>query len=230
MPPKKKTLEEVAELFFSRGYSLMSNVYLNSLTPVEVKCPKGHVSKMLTGNFRNGANCKFCAGCVKKDIDKLKEHFEKEGYILTSTIYKNNHTPLSFICPKGHKGNITWNNFKTGSRCNQCGYDSCRGENNYNYNPNLTNEDRERRDYIPANKKWSKDVLKSFNFTCYSCGDSKGGNLNAHHLWSYSDNPELRLDLDNGICLCNKCHTEFHNQYGYGENNPNQMEEYLGQF
>ena len=40
----------------------------------------------------------------------IKEQFEKEGYTLLTTEYINNKQKLDYICPKGHKNTIRWNN------------------------------------------------------------------------------------------------------------------------
>ncbi len=226
-----QALEEARALFAAEGYTLLSTEY-KAKKPLDFICPNGHKHSIPLIGFKQGARCALCVGNARKKLSEVKQAFEDRGFNLLSDSYKNVNTKLEAICPQGHKVKVSFLSFNKNTKygCAKCQAAANSGLNSANYNINLTAEDRAKRDYNPANKKWSKDVLEAFNFTCYSCGDDRGGNLHAHHLWSYADNPELRLDLDNGVCLCNKCHTEFHNHYGYGENNPNQIEEYLGQF
>jgi 5-methylcytosine-specific restriction endonuclease McrA len=72
--------------------------------------------------------------------------------------------------------------------------------------------------------EWRNAVFARDGFTCQKCGDSHGGNLNAHHSDLLSDmvarysitNLEEALAcsmlwrLDNGITLCETCHDEHH--------------------
>lgn len=105
--------------------------------------------------------------------------------------------------------------------------DKIRGDKNYNYNPNITDEDRILgRSYFGYNQ-WRKDVYRRDNYTCQICGDSTGGNLNAHHIESYNNNPELRTILENGITLCEDCHKDFHHQYGKGNNTQSQFNRFI---
>lgn len=46
---------------------------------------------------------------------------------------------------------------------------------------------------------------------------SVGGNLNAHHIERWSEAPDLRFDVDNGVSLCVTCHAQRHDEAG--ENN-----------
>lgn len=53
-------------------------------------------------------------------------------------------------------------------------------------------------------REWRTAVFKRDKFTCRQCG--QGGYIEAHHIKSFSEHPDLRTDIDNGITLCKKCH------------------------
>jgi hypothetical protein len=50
----------------------------------------------------------------------VKEQFEKEGWILLTTEYKNCEQKLDCICSRGHKHSISYHNWKNGWRCPYC--------------------------------------------------------------------------------------------------------------
>lgn len=57
-------------------------------------------------------------------------------------------------------------------------------------------------------RSWRKKVLERDNFKCKICGNTE--NLVAHHIIEAQDCPELRLEIDNGIALCQCCHIKIH--------------------
>jgi 5-methylcytosine-specific restriction endonuclease McrA len=59
-------------------------------------------------------------------------------------------------------------------------------------------------------KRWRYDVMRRDGFTCQQCGDAKGRNLHAPHIKPFATHPELRLDTNNGITLCEPCHKTVH--------------------
>lgn len=67
-------------------------------------------------------------------------------------------------------------------------------------------------------RKWRTLVYQRDGYTCQCCGahSHKGRtvDLNAHHIFNWSDYPELRYDIDNGITLCEDCHNLFHKLFG----------------
>lgn len=92
------------------------------------------------------------------------------------------------------------------------------GKENPNYNTNKTDEEREKERLVEGYGIWRKNVFERDNYTCQHCGDNRGGNLKAHHLDSWDWCREKRLEVDNGITLCDLCHKQFHDEYGYGKN------------
>ena len=73
---------------------------------------------------------------------------------------------------------------------------------------------------------WREKVFNRDKFKCCSCGQI-GGQLEAHHLFSYKGFPELRYDIENGITLCKECHTLFHSIYGRSENTKEQFVKFM---
>jgi len=59
-------------------------------------------------------------------------------------------------------------------------------------------------------QNWRISIFQRDFFTCQQCGDSRGGNLHAHHIFPFSKFHELRLSLNNGITLCKLCHELLH--------------------
>ena len=100
------------------------------------------------------------------------------------------------------------------------------GEKNPNYNPNMTDEEREIKRTYNEYYEWRKQVFKRDNYTCQCCG-KYGGSLVAHHLNGYNWDKEHRTDELNGITLCENCHNELHLIYGKGNNSIEQFREFL---
>lgn len=71
----------------------------------------------------------------------------------------------------------------------------------------------------PRYKMFISNVLDRDNYTCQCCGKTiKDVTIEIHHLNGYNWSIKQRCDENNGICLCEDCHKEFHRYYGYGYN------------
>jgi 5-methylcytosine-specific restriction endonuclease McrA len=84
-----------------------------------------------------------------------------------------------------------------------------RGQNHHNWKGGISHN----RAILMASreyKEWRRLVFERDQFACQLCGDARGGNLHAHHIKFYSLHPELALDVDNGLTLCEPCHLELH--------------------
>lgn len=101
------------------------------------------------------------------------------------------------------------------------------GPEHHCYNHSLTPEERESsRRRMPMYKTWCKTIYKKDNYACKKC-NKKHCQLEAHHIKSYKLYPELRFDINNGVCLCTKCHLLLHQTYGKILKDDSYMKEFL---
>jgi len=56
--------------------------------------------------------------------------------------------------------------------------------------------------------KWKNDVMARDGHKCVCCGSTE--NVEAHHVIPWSDYPGGRIDVNNGMTLCNGCHAKMH--------------------
>lgn len=64
----------------------------------------------------------------------------------------------------------------------------------------------------PEYAAWRTAVFERDGYKCQRCGDSKGGNLNAHHVKDFATHPALRFEVSNGLTLCEDCHKAVHHK------------------
>ena len=58
-------------------------------------------------------------------------------------------------------------------------------------------------------KEWREAVFTRDQYICQQCFQ-RGGNLQAHHIKSWEEHPELRYAVSNGATLCHQCHLTRH--------------------
>ncbi len=59
-----------------------------------------------------------------------------------------------------------------------------------------------------------KQKVKKRDKVCQICGDmGNNGYLEVHHLFPVSKYPHMATNEDNMICLCQKHHAQYHNEY-----------------
>ena len=81
----------------------------------------------------------------KLSYEEVKNYIESFGYKLLSKEYKNNHTKIEVQCPKGHKYDVTFGNFRNGKRCRKCAFKKLSNDRKLSY------------DYV-------KKYIESFNY------------------------------------------------------------------
>ena len=152
-----------------------------------------------------------CKGRLRS-LNLVGENNPKYNSIKTSCDYCGKEVEINKYRYNNHK-----NHFCSRECKDKWNSENIKGKNHPSYNPNLTDEERDRN--YPEYKDWRKAVYERDNYTCQCCGDNKGHNLNAHHIYGYTEYKDLRTDVDNGISLCEECHKRYHKQYGYKNNN-----------
>ena len=117
---KKLLYNDVKEYFEKEGYTLLSTEYKNNCSKLNVLCPNKHNTFISFKNFKKGHRCIICAKKLKYEYNDVKEYFEKEGYTLLSTEYKNNKQLLDVKCPHNNLWKITFNKFKNNKKRCSC--------------------------------------------------------------------------------------------------------------
>jgi len=221
-------IEEVENIFKEEGCLLLSNHYDNSSQKLNYICSCGEKDSKSLTHFKRGQRCDKCASIkrrekhLKYDIEICKELFKENDCVLLEDEYLFCDKPMKYICSCGNESKITLMNFLRGARCKVCSIEKRSGEFHWKYNHELTLEERKLGRNIIGYNAWRTLTYERDNYTCQCCGDDTGGNLNAHHLDGYDRCKEKRVDVDNGITLCENCHIKdadsFHKLYGFGGN------------
>lgn len=86
------------------------------------------------------------------------------------------------------------------------------GKRHWNWQGGKTPETVKERNSFKV-KFWRQNIFKRDNYTCQSCF-VRGSYLEAHHIKSWSQYPELRYELTNGVTLCRTCHEKTDNYGG----------------
>ena len=183
-------------------------------------------------HYKTGRNTKYT-------IDDVRNILEEKGLVLiedTDEIITSH--KISYMCKKHEDKGIQHRTLDqimhSDTCCKYGGYEMRSGENNNRWKGGITSK-KEKIRKSDEYKEWRNSVFERDNYTCQCCGDSTGGNLQAHHKYNFSEYPELRFDVDNGITLCKKCHDfsqlgSFHYVYGATNNTPEQLEEYINDY
>jgi hypothetical protein len=243
---RKKTTEQFKQEVYliNKDFEVLGE-YINSDTKIKIKHTlddgEEHVFEIVPWSLLKRKRCTTCSlNNLNKDKLLTHEEFVNRIYTLVKDEYEilgnyvNSTTPIRI---KHKECNYEWdvypNNFmyEYGSRCPNCV--DLSGEKNGFWKGGITSEAQ----IIRTSKKyleWRNGIYKRDDYTCVCCGE-KGGKINAHHLESFSTNPDLRFDDNNAVTLCENHHkfdskNSFHNIYGTYNNTKKQFEEYLQRY
>lgn len=94
---------------------------------------------------------------------------------------------------------------------------SRKGKDHPSWNPNLTQEDRDRQRLGTPTKinlaRIAQQVRRRDRATCLVCGAKNSTQV--HHLEPWSQSKPLRYSRRNLVTLCKECHRQFHILYGH---------------
>lgn len=222
-----KSIEDY--LLLAKKYDLtLIKMAKNTHTKSTWRCKRGHTFEAKYNLIHSqGRSCMQCSHRnPKTEQDYLnlaaKHNIKYVGPFPQSVIYKTN-----WICKCGSKMTKSYNKIFLRPNCKKCGYLKITGKNSYLYNPSLSKEQREKRRIAFHFTEWTKNIYKKWNYTCQKC--KTWSNPRAHHIFNWNDYPNYRMDINNGIVLCESCHIDFHCQYGKKNNTLIQIENFTNQ-
>lgn len=244
----KYSKKEILDYFESRGLMVQLDLMQNKNITVKDEIPyicKNHMDAGIQHvcysalTMRNnccvyGANEMASISQSQSSIKDVEILCKEKGYILLTEEIHNVDDKVEYICSQhqdyGIQSTSLWGLKTSDNSCKMCRQSLHSGENHWNWQGGIGLE----RDVMKETfeyKNWRKSVFERDNYTCQCCGET-GIRLNAHHIKNYSSHPKLRLDINNGITLCEKCHSinikgSFHSVYGTKNNNEEQLNEYI---
>lgn len=145
----------------------------------------------------------------KDNISKnLKNKLITDDKVMKTRIKKGQHLGVG---TEFKKGDIPWNKGKKNiykkesiDKMSKSHIGQKTGKDNPNWKGGISTG-RNKVHLTQEYRQWRKSVFERDNYTCVICGEV-GGRINAHHIKLYKDYPKLRLDINNGITLCQECH------------------------
>lgn len=213
----------------------------NSKKYIYIKCPQGihedgykQICSATQTNYRC-AKCSVIEQHLKQQHNLTGIRFGKliavERDIERSLKCSNSYWFCDCDCGTKHKS-VLAEALKKGTTLS-CG---CKkrensGENHHNWKGGITPIKMKVRNSTSYGE-WRTAVFERDDYTCQCCG-ARGIKLNSHHIYSFANNESLRLDVTNGITLCEQCHAfkykgSLHNTYNCRKDvTPQQLEDYI---
>ena len=115
------TYKYVKTQFENKGFTLLSDEYINTVHKLKCMCSNGHIILKSYRMLRDGHGCQKCEGERRRlQYSFVRDEMKKDGYILISKKYTNSIEKLCYICPNGHTHSISWGKWQQGERCPFC--------------------------------------------------------------------------------------------------------------
>ena len=127
---QKHTYDFIKSKIENVGYKLISNIYKNALTKLELYCNNDHIFFFFFNSFQQGQRCPICFGNKKLTFSEIKNNIESHGFDLMSKEYKNAGSKLMMKCKFNHIFERVYNDHRRNPICPICtkGKSSSKGE------------------------------------------------------------------------------------------------------
>lgn len=196
----KKSLLFIKSDFEKHGYELLSIEYKNNRQKLKYVCPNGHIHSITWRDWISGNRCYYCSKTKKPTIEFVRKSFELKGYKLLSS-YIDSRQKLKFICPAGHKHDISWDNWKAGKRRLICSIINKSGSKHPNWKGGISCEP-----YCDAwaDKEYKESIKERDGYRCLNpCCKGVSKRLAIHHI----DYNKQNCAPSNLITLCTSCNS-----------------------
>lgn len=119
----KFTQEYVESYYKEKGCLLLDN-YKNASTPLKYLCHCSHENTLSFDKFKKQKNgCRYCTKIGGYKLEDVYNYFKEHDCELLETTYSGVKKKMKYKCSCGNISEISFDNFKSGKRCNKCGLD-----------------------------------------------------------------------------------------------------------
>lgn len=191
----------VKESFKKEGYTLLSE-YINNRTKLKFRCPERHESKITWKSWLKNCRCQMCAGNARLTIGYVRKEFNKSGYALLTNVYINSKQLMEYKCTSGHFNKMSYDNWRSGSRCPDCYREKNCGSNHPGWKGGISCEP-----YCDAwaDKEYKESIKERDEYKCQNpyccCKQRRASVLTIHHI----DYNKKNCMPNNLITLCRSC-------------------------
>jgi len=156
----------VKEIFEAANCQLLSKQYIDTHTKLDYVCSCGNQSKIRFSDFQSGERCLKCAGHDSPTYEEVKSEFAENGCTLLAKEYKKNSIRMAYICSCGNRSEVSWTQFKNGTRCRSCGVKKQSDKRRFSYE--YVKKEFEKQGCILLSKEYIDSQTK-LDYVC-TCG------------------------------------------------------------
>ena len=134
-----------------------------------------------------------------KGYIQTAEHKKKLGLVRRGKIFSEQHRKRISLALMGNQRTL-------GLKHSEKTLEKMRGRKAWNYIEDRTKLKRHNRRNDMFYKEWRSSVWRRDNYKCKIDNLDCNGRIEAHHVLSWRDYPELHYEINNGITLCHHHH------------------------